>query len=138
MARIYANNMWDDFFDDFFHEPAHHAEPSRGQEAMMRTDVKETEEVYELTMDLPGVKKEDIKAELKEGYLTIQATSNLANGKYIRRERFTGTCSRTFYVGKGLKQEDIRARFENGTLILTVPKNVKRPEAEEKKYITIE
>ncbi|MCC8049668.1 MAG: Hsp20/alpha crystallin family protein [Lachnospiraceae bacterium] len=141
---IYREDLWDDFFDDFFHEPVFHGNASRGQADLMRTDVKENESAYELTMNLPGVKKEDVKAKLKDGYLTIQATTDSSNdqkddgGKYVRRERFSGTYSRSFYVGETVKQEDIKAKFENGTLILTVPKKVQQPVVEENKYIAIE
>ena len=103
---IYRENLWDEFFDDFFHEPFYRTSTSRGQTDMMRTDVKENENAYELTMNLPGIKKEDVKAELKDGYLTIQASTNTnndrkdSNGKYVRRERYAGTFSRSFYVEK--------------------------------------
>ena len=110
----------------------------------MKTDIRETADDYEITMNLPGVKKENVKAELKDGYLTIQAAMGSSGenkdkeGKYIRRERYYGTSSRSFYVGEDITQEDIRARFEDGTLKLTVPKKDAKPAAEQKKYITIE
>jgi len=141
---IYRENLWDEFFDDFFHEPFYRTSASRGQTDMMRTDVKENDSDYELTMNLPGIKKEDVKAELKDGYLTIQASTNTnndqkdSNGRYVRRERYAGSFSRSFYVGEDVKQEDIKAKFENGTLILTVPKKVQQPVVEENKYIAIE
>lgn len=91
----------------------------------------------------PGCKKEDIQAELKDGTLTITAVSNKNTeevaGRYIRRERFTGSCSRKFYVGEEITREDIRARFEDGVLKLLVPKKeAKKPEEEERKFISIE
>lgn len=142
---IYRENLWDEFFDDFFNEPFYRpSRPSGAQNDLMRTDIKESENAYELTMNLPGVKKEDVKAELKDGYLTIQASTNTNNdqkdnnGKYVRRERYVGSFSRSFYVGEDVKQEDIKAKFENGTLILTVPKKVQQPVVEENKYIAIE
>ena len=110
----------------------------------MRTDVKETETGYELDIDLPGYKKEDVQAELKDGYLTITAKSDNSNdqkdsnGKYIRRERYVGTCSRRFYVGDGIEQTDIKAKFENGILKISVPKKEDKPAVEKNKYITIE
>lgn len=110
----------------------------------MKTDIKDTDQGYEITMNLPGVKKEDVKAELKDGYLTISATSNSNkdekdnNGRYIRRERYSGSCSRSFYVGGDVKQEDIKAKFENGILKVTVPKKEEKPAVEENKYISIE
>ena len=108
------------------------------------TDVKDLGNVYEMTMNLPGIKKEDVNAELKDGYLTISATSASqkdekdSDGVYIRRERYAGTCSRSFYVGEDVKQEDIKARFEDGTLKLQVPKNKKEVVVENPNYITIE
>lgn len=110
----------------------------------MKTDIKDTDQGYEITMNLPGVKKEDVKAELKDGYLTISAVSNSnkdekdQNGRYIRRERYSGSCSRSFYVGEDVTQEEIKARFENGTLVMTVPKKEQKPAVEQKKYIAIE
>ena len=94
-------------------------------------------------MDLPGYEKEDIKAQLKDGYLTITAQKNTSNddkdeeGNYIRRERYCGKCSRSFYVGDSIKEEDIKANFNNGILELTFPKEVEQ-KAEEMKYITID
>ena len=110
----------------------------------MRTDVKDTASAYELEIELPGVKKEDLKAELKDGYLTITASvgnkkeEKQEDGKYIRRERYAGTCSRSFYVGDEMKQEDIKAKFENGVLKITVPKKEEKPVVENNSYITIE
>ena len=101
-------------------------------------------EAMKLDVDLPGYKKEDIKAELKDGTLTISASTNTEkedkdkDGKFIRRERFSGSCSRSFYVGENLDQEDIKAKFENGILKLFVPKKEAKPEIEESKYIAIE
>ena len=110
----------------------------------MRTDIKETDAGFELDIDLPGYKKEDVQAELKDGYLTISAKTNTTreekdeNGKYIRKERYSGSCSRSFYVGEQLEQEDIKARFEDGILKVMVPKKEAKPAVEENRYITIE
>ena len=99
---------------------------------------------YELDVDMPGFSKEDIKVELKDGYLTISASTKKdndekdENGKYIRRERYMGSCSRSFQVGDSVKQEDIKAKFENGILKLSVPKEEAQPKVEENKYIAIE
>ena len=93
---------------------------------------------------MPAVKKEDVKAELRDGYLTIQASTDSnkeekdSNGRYIRRERYSGSCSRSFYVGDAVTQEDIKAKFEDGTLKLLIPKKEAVPEVEERKYIAIE
>ena len=137
LPGIFGEDLFDDWMMDF---------PFRGNGSanLMRTDVKETDNSYELDMDMPGFDKGDIKAELKNGYLTISASSNRNNdekdkdGKYIRRERYTGSCSRSFYVGDDVKQEDIKAKFENGILKVTVPKKEEKPAVEENKYISIE
>ena len=110
MPSIFHDDVFDDFFD--FSAPAY-----SGSE-LMNTDIKETEKGYELAISLPGVKKEDIKAEVKDGYLMITAAANSKTdekdktGKYIRRERYSGSMSRSFYVGDGVSQEDIKAKFE--------------------------
>ena len=144
MPSIFGEDLFDEFFNDF-------ARPVRGtvrynnpSNNVMRTDVKEHKDSYELVIELPGYKKENVKAELKEGYLTITAATNTANdqkdenGKYIRRERYAGSCSRSFFVGKDIKQTDIKARFEDGILTLMVPKLEARPQVEENHFITIE
>ena len=110
---------------------------------MMKTDVRETDNGYELDIDLPGFKKDEISAQLKDGYLTISAAKGLdkdekeKDGKYIRRERYAGTMSRSFYVGEGVEQDDIHAKYENGILKLSIPKKDAK-EVEQKKYISIE
>ena len=132
----------DDWFDDFFGYPFGSYSVSTNE--MMKTDIKDTENGYEITMSLPGVKKEDVKAELKDGYLTISASSNNSrdekddNGRYIRRERYSGSCSRSFYVGDEVTEADIKAKFENGTLTMMIPKKEAKPAVENKKYIAIE
>ena len=109
----------------------------------MKTDVREKEDVYEVDIDLPGFKKDEITAKLENGYLTVSAQKGLnkdqkdENGRYIRRERYAGHCSRSFYIGEGVEQEEIKARFEDGILRLTVPKKEKK-QVEQKKYISIE
>ena len=116
---------------------------------LMKTDVKETDSSYELDIDLPGYKKEDVNAKLTDGYLVISASTSSEknegdenateeNGKYIRRERFFGSCSRSFYVGEDITEEDIKARFENGVLKISVPKKQPEPEISQEKYIAIE
>ena len=139
LPSIFRDDLFDDDFMDF--------PPVRGfnkENTLMKTDAKETEKGYELSMDLPGFKKEDVKMQLKEGVLNIEATTSTSNdekdedGKYIRRERFQGTCQRSFFVGKDVKQEDIKARFDNGVLVIDIPKVEKKPEIEENKYIQIE
>ena len=110
----------------------------------MKTDIKEMKDGYELEIDLPGFKKDEVTAELKDGYLTVSAAKGLdeeeddkKTGRYIRRERYAGTLSRSFYVGDAVSEEDIHAKYEDGILKLSVPK--KAPKAVEKNgYIAIE
>ena len=134
LNSIFGESLFDDFFEDFA-RPMRTVSRYNNTAGIMRTDVKESDTGYELDIDLPGCKKENVKAELKNGYLTINADEN---GKYIRRERYYGTCSRSFYVGEDVQQEDIKARFEDGILKVTVPKKEAKPVIEESKYIPIE
>ena len=144
MPSIFGENLFDEFFDDFVRPTRRVVRYNTPSTTIMKTDVKETEGSYELDIDLPGYKKEDVKAELKDGYLTISAATNTnndqkdENGKYIRRERYYGNCSRSFYVGENITQEDIKARFEDGILKIVVPKKEAKPAVEEEKYISIE
>lgn len=136
----------DSFLDDFFGYPERtYAAPKQTQMGgFMQADVAESEDAYTVEMNLPGVKKENVKIELKDGYLIVNATTKSETTeedkktKYIRKERYSGSGSRTFYVGKDLTQEDIKAKFEDGVLKLTVPKIEKKPETPKSKYITIE
>ena len=144
MPSIFGENLFDDFFDDFARpmNVIHYANPTP---SAMKTDVKETDAGYELDIDLPGYKKEDVKAELKDGYMTISAEKKSEDGekdeksgKYLRRERYYGSCSRSFYVGEDIQQEDVKAEFKHGILKLFVPKKEAKPAVEEKKHIAIE
>ncbi len=143
MPSVFGENLFDDFFDDFY-RPSRKNSGYTSPVNVMRTDVKEKDDSYELDIDMPGYKKEDVKAELKNGYLTISATTKSDkdekdnDGKYIRRERYYGSCSRSFYVGEDAKQEDIKAKFEDETLKITVPKKEEKPKAPESQYISIE
>ena len=125
-------------FDDFFGTPF----VTRTESNMMKTDIREFETSYELTIDLPGIKKENIKAELNDGYLKISAESNGSKdekdekGRYLCRERYSGSFSRSFYVGDAVTEQDITAKFEDGTLKITVPKKEAIPE-KQNKYIAI-
>ena len=143
MPSLFGESLLDDFWN--MEMPTVRSYTSaKNPHDLMTTDVKETENGYEIHMNLPGVKKEDVKAELKDGYLTIQAStaSNQEtkdnDGKYIRRERYSGSCSRSFFVGKEVTQEEIKARFEDGVLKLDIPKKEAKKVEEQKKYITIE
>lgn len=148
MPSIFGENLFDEWmnfpFDNYFRTGRHPQPGKRPEDMLMRTDVRETENGYELDIDLPGVKKEDVRAELKDGYLTVNASTHSSNdrkdenGRYIRRERYSGSFRRSFYVGDAVTQEDIKARFEDGTLKLSVPKKEVKPAVEEKKFIAIE
>ena len=143
MNSIFGESLFDDFFEDFA-RPMRTASRYNTTTGIMRTDVKESDTSYELDIDLPGYKKENVKAELENGYLTINAETSQNNdqkdedGKYIRRERYYGTCSRRFYVGEEVNQEDIKAKFEDAILKVSVPKKEIKPVVEERKYIPIE
>ena len=143
MNSIFGESLFDDFFEDFA-RPMRTASRYNTTTGIMRTDVKESDTNYELDIDLPGYKKENVKAELENGYLTINAETSQNNdqkdedGKYIRRERYYGTCSRRFYVGEEVNQEDIKAKFEDGILKVSVPKKEIKPVVEERKYIPSE
>lgn len=132
---------FNDFVDDMFSSPFFRR--SRTQMPSMKTDIKEKDGMYLLDIDLPGFEKENIKAELNDGYLTISAARNTSEDKsdeesgYVYRERSCGSCSRSFYVGNSVKEEDIKAAYNNGTLSLTFPKEAPQ-QIEEKKYIAIE
>ena len=129
-TSIFGENLFDDFFNDPFGMMASQGEsPLFGKHAknMMKTDVRETESAYELDIDLPGFKKDEISIDLKNGYLTIGATKGLdkdeqdKKGRVLRQERYAGACSRSFYVGN-VKPEDVKAKYEDGVLSVIVPK----------------
>ena len=144
MPSIFGENLFDDFFDEFARPARNVVRYNTPVTNIMKTDIREHDMGFELHLDLPGYRKEDVKAELKDGYLTISAQTRSdndekeENGKYIRRERYYGTCSRSFYVGKEITQEEIRARFEDGILKVSVPKKQAKPAVEESKFIQIE
>ena len=135
LPSIFSENLFDDFFDDdFMRFPAWSGRnPLYGKRAknLMKTDVRETENTYEVDIDLPGFQKDEIKADLKDGYLTVSAAKGLdkdqkdRHGKYIRQERYAGACSRSFYVGD-VEPSDVSAKYESGILQITLPKHVKK------------
>ena len=151
MPSIFGENLFDDF-DSWFSDPVEKRffgkkNPLYGKHAknLMKTDVRETKNSYEVDVDLPGFKKDEIKLELDNGYLTISATKGLdkdetdkETGKYIRRERYAGACQRSFYVGEDITEQDIKAEFKHGILKLFVPKKEAQPKVENKKYVAIE
>lgn len=130
LPSIFGENLFDDFFSDPFEMmvPTRNALYGKHGKNLMKTDVRETENSYELDIDLPGFKKDEVKVELKDGYLTVSAAKGLdkdeqdKKGRYIRQERYAGTMSRSFYVGEGVKPEDLHAKYEDGILQVTVPK----------------
>lgn len=138
MYMKFLPDFFQDTFDELFYDPFFSKSSS-----YMKTDIKEQDGHYLLDMELPGFKKEDIQLELKNGYLSIHAKRDTNNeekdkeGNIIRQERFSGSCSRNFYVGEGVKQSDIKANFDNGELKILIPK-IDHKEVEEKKVIAIE
>ena len=153
---IFGESLFDDWMDDFpfgkdfekeFEKEMFPAKnPLYGKHAknLMKTDVRETDDSYEVDIDLPGFKKDEISAQLHDGYITISAAKGLdkdekdqKTGKYIRKERYAGSMSRSFYVGEGISQEEISAKFENGILQLKIPKKDQKA-IENKNCIAIE
>ena len=151
MPSIFGEDLFDDFMNDFsFYNDApfenvetklygHHAKN------VMKTDIKETDEGYELEIDLPGFTKDEVKVSLDNGYMTVSAAKGLdkdeqekKSGKYIRRERYAGACERSFYVGDEITEEDVKGEFKHGILKLFVPKKEAKPAVEQKKYVSIE
>lgn len=139
LPSIFGENLFDDFFDDpFYRMPATRAHDvlyGKHGKNLMKTDVRELDNGYELDMDLPGFKKDEVQVEVKDGYLTVSAAKGLdkdekKEGKFIRQERYSGQCSRSFYVGEGVEPKDVSAKFEDGILKISLPK------AEQKKLPT--
>ena len=135
LPSIFGENMFDDFFSDPFGMMVPQTRDALyGKHAhnIMKTDVRETDNSYELDIDLPGFKKDEIKLDLKNGYLTISASKGLdkeekdKKGRYIRQERYAGACSRSFYVGESVEAKDFAAKFEDGILKISMPKAAKK------------
>ena len=143
MTSIFGENLFNDDWMDFGFPEVDKALYGKHANNVMKTDVKETDTGYEVDIDLPGFKKDEINAKLEDGYLTISAAKGLdkdekdKKGKYIRKERYAGSMSRSFYVGEGVTEEDIKAKYEDGILRLVVPKKDAKA-VENKKYIAIE
>ena len=142
MPSIFGENLFDDWMDFSFPDidKALYGKHAKNE---MKTDVRETEDGYELDIDLPGFKKDEVTAQLDNGYLTIQASKGLdkeqkdEKGKYIRKERYAGSMSRSFYVGDAITEEDVHAKYEDGILKLSVPKKEAKA-VEQTKHIAIE
>ena len=145
LPAVFGENMmdlFDDFDRDFFRGFGRPEHVLYGKNAarMMKTDVRETDEGYELAVDLPGMKKDDITLELQNGYLTISTQKNLENkeekhGKLLRQERYTGTMQRSFYVGDNLTEEDVQAKYEDGVLTVKLPKKEAKKVPEKKQIL---
>ena len=143
MPSVYGRDFFDDLMDGFGFPDVNKKLYGRHAKNMMKTDIRETDEGYEVIMDLPGFKKDEIEIQLENGYLTVSAAKGLdkdeadKKGKYICRERYAGEMSRSFYVGEDILDTDIHARFENGILKLDVPKKEAKA-VEAKKHVAIE
>ena len=131
MPSIFGENLFDDFMNDFSFPTFPNVDKElygKHAKALMKTDVREKDNSYELDIDLPGFKKDEIQAQISDGYLTISASKGLDKdqkddkGRYIRRERYCGECSRSFYIGDGITEKDVSAKFEDGILKLSIPK----------------
>ncbi len=128
-------NLWDEMFRDPFF--------TGSENKIMKTDVKEKKDKYMIDIDLPGYEKENIKIDVEDGYLTVHASMNSSKeekneGKFVRKERYVGECSRSFYVGEQIESEDVKASFKNGTLMIEVPKKEEVKKLPEKKYVQID
>ena len=144
LPSIFHESLFDDMFNGFGMMPdIDRALYGKHARNLMKTDVRETQDSYLVDIDLPGFKKDEVKVELKGGYLTVQAAKGLdrdrkdEQGRYIRQERYAGQMSRSFYVGEQVRPEDLRAKFEDGILQITVPKEAPRA-IPESNYIAIE
>ena len=148
MPSIFNDNLFDNFFDFPFYDDRAERQAEKklyGHRAanLMKTDIKEKKDGYDLEMDLPGFKKDEVKVELNNGYLTVSAEKGLdedeedKKGKYIRKERYAGALSRTFYLGEEIQEEEIKAKFENGILSVSIPKEEEK-KVEGPKHISIE
>ena len=144
MPSIFGENLFDDFMDDFAFPNVDKVLYGKHASNLMKTDVKETDSGYEVDIDLPGFKKDEIQMQLENGYLTVSAAKGLnkdeknEDGRYVRRERYAGSVSRSFYVGENVTEKDIHPKYENGILSFKMPKDDKKEVEEKKHYIAIE
>lgn len=151
---IFGENLFDDWFDGWDRFPFFNDREEKKMERklyghraknLMKTDIQDKGDTYELAVELPGFKKDEVKVSLEDGYLVIHAQKNIekkenekASEKYIRRERYQGACERSFYVGEDIKEEDVKGEFKHGLLTVIIPKEEKKPAVETKKYIEIQ
>ena len=147
LPSIFGENLFDEFFGNAFDNDFWSTQnPLYGKRAknLMKTDVKEEEDAYSIAIDLPGFDKDNVQAHLEDGYLTVTANKSSEQdekdqkGRYIRQERYSGSCSRSFYVGEHVAVEDIHPKYENGILSFFVPKAKEQAVEEKKHYISIE
>ena len=147
LPTVFGENLMDAFDDfDLFRGFGNMDRALYGKHAqnVMKTDVKELDNGFEVDIDLPGFKKDEIRLQLENGYLTVNAAKGLdkdeqdKKGRYVRRERYAGSMSRSFYVGDHVTEKDIHPKYENGILRFSVPKEEKKPIEEKKHYISIE
>lgn len=144
LPSIFGENLFDNFMEDFAFPDIDKTLYGKHAKNMMKTDVKETEEGYEVDIDLPGFQKDEIKMQLDNGYLTISAAKGLdkdekdKKGNYVRRERYAGSMSRSYYVGEHVREEDVHPRYENGILSFQIPKEEKKVVEDKNHYIAIE
>ena len=142
VTQIFGENVFDDWMDFSFPDIDKKLYGKHAKN-VMKTDIREMDDSYEVVIDLPGFKKDEIEVQLENGYLTISAAKGLdkdetdKQGKYLRQERYAGSMSRSFYVGEDITEEDIHGKFENGILKLDIPK-VEAKKVEQKKHIAIE
>lgn len=144
LPNIFGENLFDNFMEDFAFPDIDKALYGKHAKNMMKTDVKETEDGYEVDIDLPGFQKDEIKMQLDNGYLIISAAKGLdkdekdKKGNYVRRERYAGSMSRSYYVGAHVREEDVHPRYENGILSFQIPKEEKKVVEDKNHYIAIE
>ena len=144
MPSIFGESLFDDFMEGFDFPDVDKVLYGKNAKNLMKTDVKEKDSSYEVDIDLPGFKKDEIKVRLKDGYMTVSAAKGLdkdeqnKEGKYVRRERYAGGMSRSFYVGKNVKESDVHPKYENGILSFTLPREDKKAVEEQNHYISIE
>ena len=144
MPSIFRESLFDTFMDDFAFPGIDKALDGKQSNNLMKTDVKETDGGYMVEIDLPGFQKDEIRMQLDNGYLTVSAAKSVnrdeknERGNYVRRERYAGSVSRSFYVGENVTEKDIHPRYENGILSFGLPKEEKRAIEDKKRYIAIE